>query len=388
VTPSRPRARDLGIAIGSADPGPHNAITDVEGVLVGHETMIEGDGPLIVGRGPIRTGVTVIRPHAGVVAESSVYAGFHSTNGNGEMTGIHWLRESGLLTSAIAITNTHSVGAVHEGLIAQEIAERTATRGHIFFCLPVVAETFDGYLNDINGLHVRPHHARAAYANAHAGPVEEGSVGGGTGMISFAFKAGIGTASRIVASGGGRYTLGVLVQSNFGKRDELRVNGVDVGARIGFDIVPRPRVPEFVANPRPGPGPPEPTPVGGSIIGIAGTDAPLLPHQLDALAQRLGIGLGRMGNAADHYSGDLFLAFSTAAHHPPNSASWPAPLTTEVTALSNRYLDPFFSAAVEAMEEAILNSMLASPTMVGRDGVTAHALPADRLVELLRVARG
>ena len=212
--------------------------------------------------------------------------------------------------------------------------------------------------------------------------MEEGSVGGGTGMISFAFKAGIGTASRVVVTGDGEFRLGVLVQSNFGRREELRINGAPIGIRLGEDRVPKPRVPEFLANPRP--GEPAPTPAGGSIIGIAASDAPLLPHQLDALAQRLGIGLGRVGNAADHWSGDLFLAFSTANRQPSPNVSWRAPLTSEIMALSNRYLDPFFTAAVEAMEEAILNSMLASPTMVGRDGVTAHALPADDLVDILR----
>ena len=374
------RARDLGIVIGAGTPGPLNAITDVAGVLVGHTTLVDGDGPLVVGRGPVRTGVTVIRPHPDLVAEAPVFAGFHSTNGNGEMTGIHWLREAGLLVSPIALTNTHSIGAVHEGLVAQEIAERS--RDHIFFSLPVVAETFDGYVNDINGLHVRPDHARAAYVTAHGGPVEEGSVGGGTGMISFAFKAGIGTASRIVRTGGGEFTLGVLVQSNFGRREELLINGAPVGLAIGEDVVPKPRVPEFLTNPRPNDA--APTPAGGSIIGVAATDAPLLPHQLAAIAQRLGIGLGRMGNAADHWSGDLFLAFSTANRQPSGNVSWRAPLTAEVTVLSNRYLDPFFSAAVEAIEEAILNSMLQSPTMVGRDGVTVHALPDDRLVDVLR----
>jgi len=375
------RARELGIVNGAGNPGPLNAITDVAGVLVGHTTLISGDGPLVVGAGPVRTGVTVIRPHDGVVPEQPLFAGYHRTNGAGEITGIQWLIESGQLVSPIAFTNTHSVGAVHEAMIALEVRDRRP--GHIFWSVPVVTETYDGYLNDINGFHVRREHVFAAHDGAAAGPVEEGSVGGGTGMISFGFKAGIGTASRVLPAEAGGFTVGVITQANFGRREEFVVNGAPVGLVLTDDQFPKPRIPEFGPTGRP------PVPgagLGGSCVAVVATDAPLLPQQLAAVAQRLGLGLARLGNSADHWSGDLFLAFSTAHRGQLSAGNRTAAtsLATPVAMLSDHFLDPIFTATVEAMEEAIVNAMLASPTMVGRDGVTAHGLPADRLVEVLR----
>jgi D-aminopeptidase len=374
------RARDLGIVIGAGTPGPLNAITDVAGVLVGHTTLISGAGPLVVGRGPVRTGVTVIRPHEGVVAEEPLFAGFHRTNGAGEITGIQWLIECGQLVSPIAFTNTHSVGAVHEALIALEARDRRP--GHIFWSVPVVTETFDGYLNDINGFHVRPEHATAAHDGAKGGPVEEGSVGGGTGMMSFALKAGIGSASRVLPAEVGGFTVGVLVQANFGRREEFVVNGAPIGQLLTDDEIPKPRIPEFGPSGRP----PDPSgAAGGSCVAVVATDAPLLPQQLAAVAQRLGLGLARLGNSADHWSGDLFVAFSTAHRGllPAGNRTAARSLVTSLPMLSDHFLDPIFTATVEAMEEAIVNSMLQSATMVGRDDVTVHGLPAHRLVEIL-----
>ena len=328
----RPRARDLGIAIGSGTPGPLNAITDVEGVLVGHVTLIEGDGPLACRpRGPVRTGVTVIRPHAGLVAESPVFAGFHSTNGNGEMTGIHWLRESGLLTSAIAITNTHSVGAVHEGLVAQEIAERDA-RPHLL--LPARGRRDVRRLPQRHQRAPRPSRARAPCVRRRA----RRPGGGGKrrrrhrdDLVRVQGRDRHGLAPRRDRRRHlhPRHPRPVELRQARGAADQRgRRRRGDRRRRWSRSRASR----SSLQHPRPGAGAPDP--IGGSIIGIAATDAPLLPHQLDALAQRLGIGLGRMGNAADHYSGDLFLAFSTANRQPPGNVSWPAPLTSNVVALA------------------------------------------------------
>ncbi|MBA3779128.1 MAG: P1 family peptidase, partial [Chloroflexi bacterium] len=269
------RARELGITIGDGRPGPHAAITDVPGVRVGHATIIEGEGNLVVGRGPIRTGVTVIEPRAGPIWDEPVFAGCERLNGAGEMTGLEWVRESGLLTSPIAITNTHSVGIVRDALVEMEIQHRPPD-GH-FWSLPVVGETWDGVLNDVNGLHVRREHLFQALATAAGGPVEEGNVGGGTGMICHGFKGGIGTASRIIAAEDGGYTVGVLVQANHGRRPRLRIDGVPVGS-----LLPASRIPL--------PGHPGPQQGSGSIIVVVATDAPLLPHQCRRLAQRAGIG--------------------------------------------------------------------------------------------------
>ena len=373
------RARDLGIEIGVGTPGPLNAITDIAGVTVGHTTLIEGDGPLVVGKGPVRTGVTVIRPHGGVLAEEPLFAGFHTLNGNGEVTGLQWIRQSGHLTSAIGLTNSHSVGVVRDTLAAIDCEARQPD--HCFWSLPVAGETWDGVLNDINGFHVKPEHVRRAYAAATGGLVAEGSVGGGTGMICYLFKGGIGTSSRVVSAEMGGYTVGVLVQANFGWREDYIVNGAPVGRVLNGDVIPFPAPPEFEVHPPAGSF--APLPGAGSIVGIAATDAPLLPHQCDALAQRIGLGVARTGNAGDHWSGDIFVAFSTANRLPGSGMTWQAPLTTQVKALSNNYLDPLYDSVVEATQEAILNAQLAAGTMVGRDGVTVHALDPERLVAVL-----
>ena len=293
------RARDLGIAIGEGTPGPLDAITDVPGVRVGHTTLIDGDGPLVVGRGPVRTGVTVVVPHDGTVGEEPLFAGSHTLNGNGELTGLEWIRESGMLTSPIALTNTHSVGVVRDSLIAAEARERPT--GSVYWSLPVVGETWDGALNDINGFHVKPDHVGRALASASSGPVPEGAVGGGTGMICHDFKGGIGTASRVLRERNGGFTMGVLVQANHGRRRRLAVNGAPVGMVIDAATVPEPDYPD------------EPPSAGGtSIIVIVATDAPLLPTQCTRLAQRAGLGIARTGGVGEHSSGDIFLAFSTA----------------------------------------------------------------------------
>ena len=371
------RARELGIQIGFGTPGVNNAITDVAGIQVGHSTIIEGEGPLVVGKGPIRTGVTVIRPHEGHLAEEPLFAGCHSLNGNGEVTGLLWLKQSGQLTSAIGLTNSHSVGVVRDTLAVIDTQERQPD--HLFWSLPVTGETWDGMLNDINGFHVKPEHVLSAYENASGGPVEEGSVGGGTGMICYMFKGGIGTSSRVLPRDFGGYTVGVLVQANFGSRRDFIVNGAPVGQHLGEEEIPLPMPPEYEQHPPAGTF----TPGGGSIVGIAATDAPLLPHQCDSLAQRVGLGVSRTGNSGDHWSGDVFVAFSTANRLPGSNMTWQAPLTTQVQVLANNFVDPLYDAVVEATQEAILNAQLAAQTMVGRDGVTAHALDSERLVSVL-----
>ncbi|MDP9382542.1 MAG: P1 family peptidase [Chloroflexota bacterium] len=364
------RARELGIAVGRGRPGPLNAITDVPGVRVGHATLIEGDGPLLVGRGPVRTGVTVILPHDGNVWEEPLFAGCHRLNGNGELTGLEWIRESGTLTSPIGLTNTHSVGVVRDALVARAVAEHDPRQ--TFWALPVVGETWDGVLNDINGLHVRPEHVEWAFLGASDGPVLEGNVGSGAGMICHGFKGGIGTASRVVAPEAGGYLVGVLVQANHGRRERLRVNGVPVGEALPPSEIPLPGAPEG------GHG-------GGSIIVVAATDAPLLPNQCARLAQRAGLGIARTGGVGEHWSGDLFLAFSTANRGLPASEyGGSSPFTVPITMLSNTHITPLFDAVVEATEEAILNALLAAETMTGRDGITAHRLEPDRLLTVLR----
>ena len=358
-----PRARELGIRIGTHEPGPGDAITDVAGVRVGSVTLIEGDGPLRRGRGPVRTGVTVVVPDGErVFAEH--FAGAHRLNGNGELTGLEWVRESGRLTTPIGLTNTHSVGVVRDALIAAELAlggsgERWA--------LPVVGETWDGVLNDVNGFHVRPEHVHQALERAGAGPVEEGGVGGGTGMICHEFKGGIGTASRVVDEG---FTVGVLVQANHGWRERLCVDGLPVGRLIGYDLVPEPGA----------------APAGaGSIIVICATDAPLLPHQCTRLAQRCALGIARTGGAGENSSGDLILAFSTAHRDlPPAESEEISPLSVAVDMLADAHITSLFHAAVEATEAAIVNALLAAETMTGRDGITAHAIGAERLLDALR----
>lgn len=362
------RARDLGITVGSHPPGALNAITDVPGVKVGHVTLNEGDGPLRMGEGPVRTGVTMVLPRDDVWDEP-VFAGPHRLNGSGELTGLEWIRESGLLTSPIGLTNTHSVGVVRDALVKSQVAARGTS--DLYWCLPVVGETYDGLLNDINGHHVREEHVRQAMAIASDGPVAEGNVGGGTGMVCHEFKGGIGTSSRVRQNETSTYTVGVLVQANYGRRERLRVNGVPVGEMLGADVVPVPDVPGAWER------------GSGSIIVIIATDAPLLPHQCNRLAQRAGLAIGRMGGTGEQYSGDLFLAFSTGNRGLP-SYRYDEYVTggageIDLRMIANEALTPLFDMAIEATEEAILNAMLAAETMTGRDGITAHALDGGQL---------
>ncbi len=363
------RARELGIVIGNMAPGPNNAITDVAGIRIGFTTLNIGEGPLVRGQGPVRTGVTVIVPHAGNIWKEPLFAGCHRLNGNGEMTGLEWVRESGMLMSPIALTNTHSVGVVRDTLVANAAARHRPDE--VFWALPLVAETYDGLLNDINGLHVKPEHVFQALEGAAAGPVAEGNVGSGTGIICHDFKGGIGTASRVVPAAAGGYTVGILVQANHGRRERLQVNGVPVGEAIPDSEVP---VPDPLKQ------------VRGSIIVVIATDAPLIPTQCTRLAQRAGLGIARLGGAGEHTSGDLFLAFSTANRDLPASeySDTAVPLTVPLTMLSNTYITDLFYAVIEATEEAILNALLAAETMSGRDGITAYALEPYRLVEILR----
>ena len=348
------RARDLGIIIGALSPGPADAITDVAGVRVGHTTLIEGQS--------VRTGITVVLPHDGNPGSDPLFAGCHRLNGNGEMTGLEWVRESGLLTSPIAVTNTFSVGVVRDELVATGL-----TAG-----LPVVAETFDGGLNDIYGMHVGPDHLRAALEAARGtsegAEVDEGSVGGGTGMICHDFKGGIGTASRVVPADAGGYTVGVLVQANHGRRERLRVNGVPVGERVTGAEVPLPVEQEW------------PLPHQGSIIILVATNAPLLPGQCGRLAQRAGFGVARTGGVGEHSSGDLILAFSTANRSLQVGESGPeGEHEIPIRMLSDAYITPLFDAVIDATEEAIVNALLAARTMEGHSG-TAYALDGDTLL--------
>lgn len=368
-----PRYRDLGLTVGLLPTGPLNAITDVAGVRVGTATLIDGEGPLRVGDGPVRTGVTVVLP-TDDVGRHPVFAGCHRLNGNGEMTGLEWVRESGQLTTPVAITNTHSVGVVRDALVAHEMGRRDDATS--YWSLPVVAETYDGALNDINGFHVRPEHLAAAIATATGGPVAEGNTGGGTGMICHEFKGGTGTASRTA----GGWTVGALVQANYGIRERLTVNGVPIGIELGRDRIPSAWDQEE-ARRRAG---------AGSIIVILATDAPLLPHQLERLAQRGALGIARAGGGGEHSSGDLLLALSTANRGLIDSykAEEPA-VPVELTMLPDGAMTDLFWCAIEATEEAILNALVSAETMTGRDGITAHALPHDALLETMtRFGRG
>jgi D-aminopeptidase len=350
----RTRLRNLGITIGSLPTGPFNAITDVDGVRVGQVTLIY-DEPHVA-----RTGITVVLPREGAVGHDYAFAGFHRFNGCGEMTGVHWIEETGMLTSAIAITNTHQVGMVRDALA--EYSFRKADFGS--FYLPIVAETYDGWLNEMNAFHLRREHVFQALDSAQRGPVEEGCVGGGTGMICHDFKGGIGTASRLVASKSGTYTVGALVQTNYGDREQLRVDGVPVGREIGFDQVPSPW---------------ETPPQFSSIIVIVGTDAPLLPVQCKRLAQRATSGLARVGGVGHNTSGDLFLAFATG-HHIPAGADEPIELGKMIP---HRHMDLFFDAVAESVEESILNALTSAYTMTGYRGRTAYALPLDELQRIM-----
>ncbi len=376
----QPRARDLGIPF-DGEPGPLNAITDVAGVTVGHETVISGEGPLRIGKGPVRTGVTAIFPRGDNPA-APVHAGVHVLNGNGEMTGTIWVTESGTLSGPIMITNTHSVGVVRDAVIEWGLAK---TGNLQTWSLPVVAETWDGPwppwggLNDINGFHVEKIHAFAALDAASSGAVAEGNVGGGTGMICNEFKGGIGTSSRRVKIGEESYTVGVLVQCNYGRRDWLRIAGIPVGRAIeGSTICYEGAVPEGRSDPacetgKPGPARPE----LGSIIVVVATDAPLLPHQLERVAQRVTLGLGRLGSSASDGSGDIFIAFSTA------NILGELPKPNPAMTLPNWEITPLFVATVEATEESVVNAMVAAETMVGADRYRIPRLPHDEVVRIL-----
>jgi D-aminopeptidase len=361
----RARARELGIRIGRLSPGRWNAITDVPGVRVGHTTLIAGEGPLVVGRGPVRTGVTVILPHEGNVGADPIFAGYHQLNGNGEMTGVAWIEEAGLLTTPIAITNTHSVGVVRDALIAYDVAHGTI-EPDLTWSLPVVAETYDGWLNDINGFHIKPEHVFQAIDGATSGPVAEGCVGGGTGMNCHEFKGGIGSSSRVLPAERGGWTVGVLVQANYGRRDLLHVDGVPVGRAIPVE-----EVPSHAPNPR----------GDDSIIIVVATDAPLLPNQCTRLARRATVGLARFGGNGDNGSGDLFLAFSTG-NRGLGGADRHEPIPTRM--YPNSAISDLFEAAADATQEAIVNALCMATTMVGVDGRTAHAIPLDRLQEVMR----
>jgi D-aminopeptidase len=371
------RARDAGIVIGELAPGPNNAITDVEGVRVGHATIVRGEGALVVGEGPVRTGVTVVCPREGLTRDEPVFAGPHRLNGNGEMTGLEWIRESGLLTTPVAITNTHSVGVVRDALITAELEARTDE--DIYWSMPVVAETFDSVLSDINGQHVTADHLHEALADASGGPVREGAVGGGTGMICHEFKGGIGTASRQLVDEDGGWTVGALVQANYGIRSALRVDGAPVGRVLTTERIPSPLATLEAEELPPG---------GGSIIVILATDSPLLPGQCERLAQRASIGLGRMGGGCDDGSGDLFLAFATGNSGIPRSG-FPirSPATILLQMVPSERMTPLFYAAAEATEEAILNALLAAGDMTGRDGITAYGLTPDLVLGALDEAR-
>ena len=387
------RARDLGLRIGLLAPGEQDAITDVPGVLVGHTTLIAGEGPLVVGTGPVRTGVTIVVPHEDHVWTEPVFAGCPRLNGHGELPGLEGVRDSGMLGGVIGITNTHSVGVVRDALVAHAAREN---RGQgVFWSLPVVGETYDGALNDIDGFHVRAEHVDAALSRAAGGPVAEGNVGGGTGMILHEFKGGVGTASRRVGDADGGWTVGALVQANYGSRALLRVDGVPVGAEIPVSEVPSAwdqmetldaaggsdAAPGMAG--RQGPG-------GGSIIVILATDAPLLPHQCERLAQRAGLGLARMGSIASHGSGDIFIAFATGNRGlGATGTERDARRTVEARMVVDKGMSPLFQAAVEAVEAAVVNALLAAQTLTGRDGITAHAIDHGRLVDVMaRYGRG
>jgi L-aminopeptidase/D-esterase-like protein len=362
---SKSRARDLGIPF-EGTPGLLNSITDVKGVEVGHTTLISGEGKLQVGVGPVRTGVTAILPRGKQSSNDPVFAGWFSLNGNGEMTGTTWVDESGFLEGPILITNTHSVGVVRDAAVAWRVKRGSPDASGYWWSLPVVAETYDGYLNDINGFHVKPEHVFSALDGAKPGPVAEGNVGGGTGMICYGFKGGIGTASRKLDEAAGGYTVGVLVQANFGRRNQLRISGVPVGAEIT----------EGSLSMNGGAASRDDI---GSIIIVVATDAPLLAHQLKRLARRAALGVARTGSTSGNGSGDIFIAFSTA-----NPGAAKTERTIQLTMLPNDRMNPLFEATVQATEEAIVNALVAAETMTGVDGHKVIALPHDRLKQVMK----
>jgi L-aminopeptidase/D-esterase-like protein len=375
---TKPRARELGLSVRiGGTPGKLDAITDVTGVEVGQTTLISGDPPLAVGQGPVRTGVTIIHPR-GKTSADAVFGAWFTLNGNGEMTGTTWIEESGFVEGPIAITNTHSVGLVRDAILKWQVSRP----GLQPWGLPIVAETYDGTLNDINGFHVKDEHVLSALDNATTGPVAEGNVGGGTGMICHQFKGGIGTASRVLSAADGGFTVGVLVQCNYGTRSWLRVAGVPVGEEIP-DLLPC-RTASAAGDGPPPCGAParqdaaEPGDVG-SIIVIAATDAPLLPHQLKRVATRVALGVGRMGGFGSNSSGDIFLAFSTA-----NANAATERERARVEMIANGRINGVFQATVQATEEAILNALLAAETMEGGNNVRVSALPHDRLLAAMK----
>jgi len=360
----KPRARDLGVPFDGA-PGPNNAITDVAGVTVGHTTLISGEGKLVVGKGPVRTGVTAILPRGKETMMNPVFAGWFAQNGNGEMTGTTWVEESGFLEGPLMITNTHSVGVVRDAVIQWRVEHGQPDASGYWWSLPVVAETWDGWLNDINGFHVTADDAFHAIDTAHSGHVDEGNVGGGTGMVCNGFKGGIGTSSRKLLEKDGGYTVGVLVQCNYGSRRNLRIAGIPVGREISSED-PYAYQPADISE-------------RGSIIIVIATDAPLLSTQLKRLAHRATLGLGRMGSISGDGSGDIFIAFSTA-----NPGAWASKMVTDVKMLPNESLDPIFAAVVEATEESIVNAMIAADSMTGINNHHVTALPHDQLRAVLK----
>ena len=361
---TKPRARDLGFHF-DGSPGPLNAITDVSGVQVGHTTLIEGKGKLVQGKGPIRTGVTAILPRGDRSLDDPCFAGWSSLNGNGEMTGTTWVEESGFAEGPIMITNTHSVGIVRDAVISWRTSQGSADASGYWWSLPIVAETWDGFLNDINGFHVKEKHAHEAIRNAKGGPVEEGCVGGGTGMVCHSFKGGIGTASRVVTIKNQDYTLGVLVQANYGDRKNLTIAGVPVGKEI-TDLMPRDSYEKNHEG-------------DGSIIVVIATDAPLLAHQMKRLARRVPMGVGKVGGYGHDGSGDIFIAFSTANSNVAFSDG-----TVNVEMLPNWMMSPLFEATVQAVEEAIVNTLVAAETMEGINNNKVWALPHGRLIQIMK----
>ena len=363
-THTKPRAHDLGVPF-DGKPGPLNAITDVAGVTVGHTTLTSGEGKLQIGKGPVRTGVTAVLPRGLDSMMNPVFAGWWSLNGNGEITGTTWVEESGFLEGPVMITNTHSVGVVRDAVIQWRVAHGKPDPTGYWWSLPLVAETWDGWLNDINGFHVKPEHAFHAIDSAHGGAVEEGNVGGGTGMVCNGFKGGIGTSSRKLDEKSGGYTVGVLVQCNYGTKDNLRIAGIPVGREIAADD-PYAST-SFVNDDH------------GSIIVVVATDAPLVAHQLKRLARRVSLGLGRNGSISGNGSGDIFIAFSTA-----NSGAAAVDHVVDLKMLPNDKLGPVFAATVQATEEAIINAMIAAETMTGIENHKVIALPHDKLREVLK----
>jgi len=363
-TAKKERARDLGIPF-DGTPGKLNAITDVPGIEVGHTTLISGEGKLEVGKGPVRTGVTAVLPRGKDSVNDPVFAGWFSQNGNGEMTGTTWVEESGFLEGPVMITNTHSVGVVRDAVVQWRVAHGKPDPTGYWWSLPVVAETWDGWLNDINGFHVKPEHAFQAINSARSGAVQEGAVGGGTGMVCNGFKGGIGTSSRKLGAKDGGYTVGVLVQCNYGSRQNLRIAGIPVGREISSED-PYAYQPSEISE-------------RGSIIVVVATDAPVLSHQLKRMARRVSLGLGRTGSISGDGSGDIFIAFSTANPHADGGKT-----VVDLKFLPNDALDPIFAATVQATEEAVINAMVAARTMTGIENHKVTGLPHDKVREVLK----